>query len=193
MNTNLKQQGSTDTRFIGVLDIYGFEIFENNSLEQFCINYANEKLHYQFTQHMFKSEQEEYQQEGVNWKKVDFKDNSGCISLIEKNRGIIEFIQEQCKIQNSSDSALIEQLKKNIKNNIWFEPGHPSDPQDQFGIKHFAGTVTYSTRGFIDKNKDTLNTDMEVLIKKSTLPIISFFFTDIDAPPAEEKKIRIRT
>lgn len=79
---------------IGILDIYGFETFETNSFEQFCINYANEKLQCHFNNHLFKveqvaghSRQAEYQKEGVDWTYIDFVDNSACVALIEGSPG----------------------------------------------------------------------------------------------------------
>lgn len=42
---------------IGILDIYGFEIFEKNGFEQFCINFVNEKLQQIFIELTLKAEQ----------------------------------------------------------------------------------------------------------------------------------------
>lgn len=98
VNKALESSG-TRHKFIGVLDIYGFETFEINSFEQFCINYANEKLQQQFNQHVFKLEQEEYIKEEIEWKMIDFYDNQPCIDLIESKLGILDLLDEECKVR----------------------------------------------------------------------------------------------
>ena len=55
---------------IGVLDIYGFEIFDFNSFEQLCINFVNEKLQQIFIELTLKAEQDEYRAEGIPWKEI---------------------------------------------------------------------------------------------------------------------------
>nr|CAI5827731.1 unnamed protein product [Callosobruchus analis] len=97
-------------KFIGILDIYGFETFETNSFEQFCINYANEKLQQQFNLHVFKLEQEEYIKEGIAWKMIDFYDNQPCIDLIEAKLGILDLLDEECRMPRGTDATWTEKL-----------------------------------------------------------------------------------
>lgn len=100
INNSLQSQNKPQC-FIGVLDIYGFETFEINSFEQFCINYANEKLQQQFNQHVFKLEQEEYLKEEIQWTFIDFYDNQPCIDLIETKLGILDLLDEECRVSKT--------------------------------------------------------------------------------------------
>ncbi|XP_028427053.1 unconventional myosin-Va isoform X7 [Perca flavescens] len=160
--TNIKQHS-----FIGVLDIYGFETFEINSFEQFCINYANEKLQQQFNMHVFKLEQEEYMKEQIPWTLIDFYDNQPCINLIEAKMGILDLLDEECKMPKGSDDSWAQKLyNTHLKTCSLFEK--PRMSNRAFIIQHFADKqVEYQCEGFLEKNKDTVNEDQINVLKAS--------------------------
>ncbi|XP_014895992.1 unconventional myosin-Va isoform X1 [Poecilia latipinna] len=159
--TNVKQHS-----FIGVLDIYGFETFEINSFEQFCINYANEKLQQQFNMHVFKLEQEEYMKEQIPWTLIDFYDNQPCINLIEAKMGILDLLDEECKMPKGSDDSWAQKLyNTHLKTCSLFEK--PRMSNRAFIIQHFADKVEYQCEGFLEKNKDTVNEEQIHVLKAS--------------------------
>ncbi|KAI8394115.1 P-loop containing nucleoside triphosphate hydrolase protein [Radiomyces spectabilis] len=143
--------------FIGVLDIYGFEHFKKNSFEQFCINYANEKLQQQFNQHVFKLEQEEYVREKINWTFIEFSDNQRCIELIEGKLGILSLLDEESRLPSGSDQGFCQKLYSNFDNaNFKNYFKKPRFSNNAFTIAHYAHDVQYEAENFIDKNKDTV-------------------------------------
>jgi len=100
---------------IGVLDIYGFEIFERNSFEQLCINFCNEKLHQIFIELTLKAEQEEYKKEQIKWEDVAYYNNKPCVELIEKKNGVLGYLDEECLFPKGTDMTFHEKLFANIK------------------------------------------------------------------------------
>ncbi|XP_073040750.1 myosin-1-like isoform X1 [Primulina eburnea] len=143
-------------RSISILDIYGFESFERNSFEQFCINYANERLQQHFNRHLFKLEQEEYIQDGIDWAKVDFDDNQDCLDLFEKKPlGLQSLLDEESTFPNGTDLTFANKLKQHLNSNPCFR----GERGQAFTVCHYAGEVTYDTTGFLEKNRDLLYLD----------------------------------
>ncbi|KAF2219669.1 P-loop containing nucleoside triphosphate hydrolase protein [Elsinoe ampelina] len=150
--------------FIGVLDIYGFEHFTKNSFEQFCINYANEKLQQEFNQHVFKLEQEEYVREQIDWKFIDFSDNQPCIDLIENKMGVLALLDEESRLPMGSDESFVNKLYTNFASEKSKFFKKPRFGKSAFTVCHYAIDVTYESEGFIEKNRDTVPDEhLEVL------------------------------
>lgn len=128
---------------LGILDIFGFENFQRNSFEQLCINYANENLQQFFVHHIFKMEQEEYNNEHINWKHIAFEDNQRILDLIAiKSMNIIALIDEESRFPKGTDRSLCDKLHANHSKNENFIP-RKTDNSICFGIRHFAGNVYY--------------------------------------------------
>nr|3I5F_A Chain A, Myosin heavy chain isoform A [Doryteuthis pealeii]3I5G_A Chain A, Myosin heavy chain isoform A [Doryteuthis pealeii]3I5H_A Chain A, Myosin heavy chain isoform A [Doryteuthis pealeii]3I5I_A Chain A, Myosin heavy chain isoform A [Doryteuthis pealeii] len=181
--------------FIGVLDIAGFEIFDFNSFEQLCINYTNERLQQFFNHHMFVLEQEEYKKEGIVWEFIDFGlDLQACIELIEKPMGILSILEEECMFPKASDTSFKNKLYDNHlgKNPMFGKPKPPKAgcAEAHFCLHHYAGSVSYSIAGWLDKNKDPINENVVELLQNSKEPIVKMLFTPprILTPGGKKKK-----
>jgi myosin-5 len=172
INKNLAKEDEAVGSFIGVLDIYGFEHFKKNSFEQFCINYANEKLQQEFNQHVFKLQQEEYMREQITWSMIDYNDNQPCIDLIENKLGILDLLDEESRMPSGSDKSLVTKLNQRfaVPTQKFFEK--PRFGQDAFTIKHYACDVTYDIDGFIEKNKDTVSDEQMAVLNASQFPFL---------------------
>uniref|UniRef100_A0A8B9S0G5 Myosin VC n=1 Tax=Accipiter nisus TaxID=211598 RepID=A0A8B9S0G5_9AVES len=176
INQALQFPGKQHT-FIGVLDIYGFETFDVNSFEQFCINYANEKLQQQFNLHVFKLEQEEYMKEDIPWTLIDFYDNQPVIDLIEAKMGILELLDEECLLPHGTDGNWLQKLYNNFVNkNALFEK--PRMSNTSFIVQHFADKVEYKCEAFLEKNRDTVHEVLIEILKESKFHLCANFFQD---------------
>ncbi|XP_069582617.1 unconventional myosin-VI isoform X6 [Ranitomeya imitator] len=175
--------------FIGVLDIAGFEYFEHNSFEQFCINYCNEKLQQFFNERILKEEQELYQKEGLGVNEVHYVDNQDCIDLIEsKLVGILDILDEENRLPQPSDQHFTSMVHQKHKNHFRLTIPRKSKltvhrnlrDDEGFIIRHFAGAVCYETTQFVEKNNDALHMSLECLICESRDKFVRELFESVN-------------
>ncbi|KAM4677868.1 unconventional myosin-Ie [Discoglossus pictus] len=165
---------------IGVLDIYGFEIFQKNGFEQFCINFVNEKLQQIFIELTLKAEQEEYVQEGIRWTPIDYFNNKIVCDLIENKvnpPGVMSILDDVCATMHAvgegADQTLLQKLQMAVGTHEHFNSWNQG-----FIIHHYAGKVSYDMDGFCERNRDVLFTDLIELMQSSQLPFIKALFSE---------------
>nr|XP_055055750.1 unconventional myosin-Ic isoform X1 [Misgurnus anguillicaudatus] len=170
---------------IGLLDIYGFEVFQHNSFEQFCINYCNEKLQQLFIELTLKSEQEEYEAEGIVWERVEYFNNKIICDLVEeKHKGIIAILDEEClRRGDASDITFLEKLEDTLGGHAHFVTHKIANGKvrkaigrEEFRLAHYAGEVNYNVHGFLDKNNDLLYRHLKEVMCQSKKHIVSQCF-----------------
>lgn len=165
---------------IDLLDIFGFEVFKKNSFEQFCINYANEKLQQLYISYVFKAEIEQFILEGLKeyLNELKFKDNKPLIDLFEAPPlGLFNLLDESSSVA-SSDEALLNIIVKHHKNDENLKM--PKGSKENFIIIHTAKDVEYNIISFRMKNKDELSNELEEIMALSTFKTISYIFRGIN-------------
>lgn len=152
---------------INILDIFGFEVFENNSLEQLCINYTNETLQNLFNDYIFEKEQKLYLNEGLNCDQIKFSNNDTILNLIQGKNGLLSYINEVSSFINAKDKQIIDKIISNQSEYIKCD--NLQKVKNKFSINHYAGYVEYSVNDFISKNKNLISDDLIEFINQKDL------------------------
>lgn len=199
INEKLKPKTDAPCLFIGVLDLYGFENGAKNSLEQLCINYANEKLQQQYHNHYFTAEQNDYAENGLPWTKIDAsaQNNQACTVLMEQ---LFQSLDDACRTTQTSTQTDLEFAMVISKQLAIYPHLYASDriKKDVFKITHFADQVTYNANGFLAKNVDKLNPTVVTSIKQSqdsvveNLPFGGDGLTSSDSTPTRLQRPGVR-
>ncbi|KAL7699652.1 myosin XXI [Lotmaria passim] len=187
------QVDCTGCKYIGLLDIFGFENFTRNSFEQICINYANESLQNHYNKYTFINDEEECKREGIQIPKIEFPDNSECVNMFdEKHYGIFSMLDEECNFKGGNTERFTTNLWEywNNRNQYFVKP--KSTIPNQFGVNHYASFVNYNTEEWLEKNTDALKEEMYECVKGSTEEFVQTLLSTVKGLARRKQTVAIR-
>ena len=196
VNESLLTQSETRA-FIGVLDIFGFEEFKVNSFEQLCINFANERLQAHFNSQVFRQEQEIYIREAIRWDRIDEPNNQACIQMLASRAapvGVFALLDEQCRLPKCTYKTYTEKIfevhKEAVSHNLLLgvPRGSGLTNNEGFVVRHYAGQVLYHTTGFLQKNNNSLHSDLEGVVRAAADPFLQHMLERVDKSKPDEKE-----
>lgn len=188
LQTTSSRSRAANNHVLGILDIYGFEVFQTNNFEQLCINFCNEKLQQLFIELTLKQEQEEYLKEGIEWEPVSYFNNKVICDLIEeKHIGIIALMDEEClRPGDATDLTLLEKMNERLTSHPHYIYAssraslmiRKSVGGNEFQLRHYAGDVKYNVDGFLDKNNDLLFRNLKEAMSVSSNGCMKLLFPE---------------
>ncbi|KAK6190824.1 hypothetical protein SNE40_002603 [Patella caerulea] len=179
---------------IGLLDIYGFEMFETNSLEQLCINYANEKIQQHYVSHFLKDLQKEYELERIEWCSISYTDNQPCLNILEGKQSIFGVLNEEVYLSRKSNKRILGERLLEIGNGTSSAIKKPRkcSGEPSFIVNHYAGEVRYTVDQLVTKNKDNIPVELISLLKSSNNSFIQALFSTyqtVESPGKKKKTV----
>ena len=146
--------GNKSENYISILDIFGFEILENNGYEQLCINYTNEILQQIYNKDVLENEQTEYVKEGIDWDMIQYSNNNDIVKLFNSRLSIFGIINEQSILGSGLDKNIYSNFNNKLtKSSSIIFINNKDRAKQKFTIKHYAGNVDYKVDNYILKNR----------------------------------------
>ncbi|XP_047350442.1 neither inactivation nor afterpotential protein C isoform X3 [Vespa velutina] len=162
-----------DKYSISVLDLFGFECFAVNRIEQLFVNTTNEQMQCHYNQRIFAWEMQEQEEEDIKVQKFHFYDNKDAIDrLMGKDNGLFHIIDDASR-QLQDVQYIFEKIKHEIQGtHIKQISSH------EFTIAHYTGKLVYDASEISEKNRDFVPPEMIETLRQSFFDIVKDMFTN---------------
>ncbi|XP_076177941.1 STKc_myosinIII_N_like and MYSc_Myo21 domain-containing protein ninaC [Ptiloglossa arizonensis] len=161
-----------DKYAINVMDLFGFECFAVNRLEQLIVNTTNEQMQCYYNQRVFAWEMQEQEEDDIPVQRLHFYDNKDAIDqLMSRDRGLFSIIDNASKHQQDYQYIVskIAQL-----GNIYVR----SVSSHEFTVAHYTGKLIYDASEISEKNRDFVPPEMIETLRLSNNAIVKELFTN---------------
>ncbi|XP_012245016.1 neither inactivation nor afterpotential protein C isoform X1 [Bombus impatiens] len=183
-----------DKYAINIMDMFGFECFATNRLEQLVVNTMNEQMQCYYNQRIFAWEMQEQEEEDIPMQRLHFYDNKDAIDqLMSRDRGLFSIIDNASK--NMLDYQYIINKIQQRSSNVYIK----AVSSHEFTVAHYTGKLLYDASEIAEKNRDFLPPEIIETFRQSSIETVKEMFTNkltkagnltvvVDHPKIAEKK-----